>query len=193
MELLKKLNMETTSMHFKYDIRKACRVILQEHFERFGISGNITASGGMVIEGPLSSEKYRLLETDLKKYGIEIIVNSRSVLVQQIREAVTDWIYYSERNRDITLSAWIAEKLNMSYSHLSRIFSEETCLSIENYMIRQRIERARQLILLGTTTLTEIAWKLNYSSVAHLSNQFKKVTGLTPTQYQKQKAGDRQA
>jgi AraC-like DNA-binding protein len=176
--------MEKVNMHLKYDISMACRVILQEHLARFGISGNISGMGMVELDRELSVEQYKRLEYELKKYGIEIIENSKSAIVQQIKDAVMEYICCTEKKPGEKLSSWITRKMNLSYSYISRIFSEETFSSIENYMINQRVERVKHLIACDRMTFTEIAWKMNYSSVAHLSNQFKKVTGITPTQYQ---------
>jgi AraC-like DNA-binding protein len=177
--------MEKVNMHLKYDINTAFRVILQEHLAQFGISGNMSGMGIVELDRKLSQEQYRRLEDDLKKYGIEIIDNSKSALVQQIKDAIMEYVCYHEKKPGEKLSSWITWKLNLSYSYISRIFSEETLTSIENYMIMQRIERVKHLIACDRMTFTEIAWKMNYSSVAHLSNQFKKVTGITPTRFQK--------
>jgi AraC-like DNA-binding protein len=94
-------------------------------------------------------------------------------------------VFKEDKLPESKISAYISDKLNLSHSYLSKIFSEITYSSIENFIILQRIERAKQLIIEENLTLTEVAWKLNYSSTAHLSNQFKKTTGLTPTQFQR--------
>jgi AraC-like DNA-binding protein len=177
--------MEKVNFYLKYDISMACRVILEEHLAQYGISGNMLDMSIVELDRKLSAEQYKKLEFDLKKYGIEIIENSRSALVQQIKDAVMDFIYHHEKQPGEKLSLWITRKLNLSYSYISRVFTEESSTSIENYMIRQRIENVKHLIACETMTFTEIAWKMNYSSVAHLSNQFKKITGITPSRYQK--------
>jgi AraC-like DNA-binding protein len=177
--------MEKMKMHLKYDSSLACRVILQEHLAQYDISCTMTSMGKVELDRDLSLDQYQKLEADLKKYGIEFIENSRSALIQEVKEAIREYVYYPERSSGARLSTWISGKLNLSYSYLSRIFTEETGNAIENYMIIQRIERAKQLIAPHRMTFTEIAWELNFSSVAHLSNQFRKVTGLTPTQFQK--------
>ena len=177
--------MEKVNIYLKYDINTACKVILEEHLAQYGISGNMSDMSIVELDRQLSPEQYKKLEFDLKKYGIEIIENSRSAFVQQIKDAVMEYIFYHDKQPGEKLSSWITRKLNLSYSYISRIFTEETFTSIENYMIRQRIERVKHLITCERMTFTEIAWKMNYSSVAHLSGQFKKVTGITPSRYQK--------
>ncbi len=171
-------------MFLKYDINLACRVIIKEHLERLNIPFYITDLGTVEINGILSFEKSEILAAELKKYGIELIDNSESILVQQIKEAIYELVYRFSQPSQLKLSEHVANKLNLSYSYLSKVFSEEMGISIENYMIMQRVERVKQLLAENRLTITEIAWKLNYSSVAHLSNQFKKITGITPTFYQ---------
>lgn len=170
---------------FKYDINLACRVILQEHLDRLGIPYEISALSEVQFKEPLSEEKLKEFESALKKYGIEIIDDPKNVLVQKIKDEIIDLIYKKEKLPESKISAYLADRLNLSYGYLSKIFSEVTFTSIENFMIIQRIERAKQLIVEEKLTCTEVAWKMNYSSVAHLSNQFKKTTGLTPTVFQR--------
>lgn len=171
-------------MHLKYDINFACKVLLQEQLEKLEIPYNITEKGTVEFTETVPVEKSKKLEAALKKYGIELIYNSKNILVQQMKEAVQDIIYRNNKPSGIKLSDYMAGKLHLSYSYLSKIFSDETGTSIENYMICHRIERVKQLLLENHLTISEIAWKLNFSSVAHLSNQFKKITGISPTIYQ---------
>lgn len=171
-------------LHLKYDIQLACKIILQENLERMGIPYRLTGTGSVELTEAVSAEKSKKLEADLKKYGIELIDNSKNILVQQIKEAIQEIIYRSNKPVQFKLSEFISDKLKLSYSYLSKVFSEEMGISIEYYMIIQRVERVKQLLAENRLTITEIAWKLNYSSIAHLSNQFKKVTGITPTFYQ---------
>ncbi|MGF1587014.1 MAG: helix-turn-helix domain-containing protein [Bacteroidales bacterium] len=158
---------------------------MQEHLAKFGIPFEITGLGEIRVIGNISPEQYEKLGTSIKKYGIEIIDNPKTALVQRIKEVIIEMVYMNEKLPDSRISSYIATKLNLSYSYLSKVFTEVTFTSIENYMILQRIERVKQLIIEENLTFTEVAWKLNYSSVAHLSNQFKKTTGLTPTVFQR--------
>ena len=172
-------------LHLKYDIQLACKIILQENLERIGIDYRLTDNGTVELTEAVSVEQFKKLAADLKKYGIELIDNSINIIVQQTKEAIQEIVYSANRPASFKLSEFISKKLNLSYSYLSKVFSEETGISIENHMIMQRIERVKQLLTENRYTITEIAWKLNYSSVAHLSNQFKKTTGITPTLYQR--------
>lgn len=172
-------------INIKYDINLACKVILKEKLEELGIPFTVNGLGEVEIDGALTPELYRQLETSIRKYGIEIIDNPKNALVQKIKEVIMDLVYSDSKLPDSKISAYIADKMNLSYSYLAKIFAEITYTSIENFMILQRIERVKKLIIEEKLTCTEVAWRMNYSSVAHLSNQFKKTTGLSPTVFQR--------
>jgi len=172
-------------LHIKYDIHQACKMILQQHLDKLEVPYVLTGLGEIEIKSDIPTEQYQDLELSLKKYGIEIIDNPKNILIQKVKDIIIEMIYLEDKLPNSKISAYIANKLNHSYGHLSNLFSEVTYSSIENFIIMQRIERAKQVIVEDKFTLTEVAWKLNYSSVAHLSNQFKKTTGLTPTAFQR--------
>lgn len=172
-------------LNIKYDINLACKLILQEKLEELGIPYEITGLGEVQVNGSFTPDQYKELEASIKKYGIEIIDNPKNAIVQKIKETIIELVYLDSRLPDSKISAYIADKMNLSYSYLAKIFAEVTYTSIENFMILQRIERVKKLIIEEKLTCTEVAWKMNYSSVAHLSNQFKKTTGLSPTMFQR--------
>lgn len=180
-------------LNIKYDINLASKVILQEHLEKLDIPYEMSGFGDVVITETITPELYRELELSISKYGIEIVDNPKNILVQKIKEVIVEMIFREDKLPESKISIYIADKLNLSYTYISKVFSEITFSSIENFMIVQRIERAKQMIIDGNLLLSEVAWKLNYSSCAHLSNQFKKTTGLTPTQFQRiiQKRNDK--
>lgn len=172
-------------LQIKYDINTACKVIMQENLDRMGVSYEITGLGEIEIKGILSPSQYSELEESIKKYGIAIISDPKNGVAQKIKDVIIEMVYLEDKLPNSNISDYIAEKMNLSYGYIANVFSEVTYTSIGNYIILQRIEYAKQLIIEGNLTLTEIAWKLNYSSVAHLSNQFKKTTGLTPSAFQR--------
>lgn len=172
-------------LNIKYDINQAAMVILKEKLDELGFPYEINGLGEVNITGPVKPEQYKELETAIKKYGIEIIDNPKNALVQKIKEVIINLVYSDAKLPDSKISAYIADRMNLSYSYLAKIFAEVTYTSIENFMILQRIERVKKLIVEEKLTCTEVAWKMNYSSVAHLSNQFKKTTGLSPTVFQR--------
>lgn len=172
-------------LQIKYDINIACKVILMENLDKLGVPYEITGLGEVDIKGVLSTNQYEELENSINKYGITIISDPKNGVAQKIKDVIIEMVYLEDKLPNSNTSDYIAEKMNLSYGHISSIFSEVTYTSIGNFIIMQRIEYAKQLISEGKLTLTEVAWKLNYSSVAHLSNQFKKTTGLTPSSFQR--------
>ncbi len=172
-------------LHVKYDIHISCKIILQEQLDKLQLPYTITGIGEVEIKESISPEKYKELETNLNKYAIEIIDDPKNVFAQRVKDLIVEMVYMGEANTTLKTSVYLAEKLNKSYNYIATIFSEVTFTSIQNYINLQKIERAKQEIVEGEKTLTEIAWDLNFSSVAHLSNDFKKITGLTPTVFQR--------
>lgn len=172
-------------LQVKYDIHLSCKIILQEQLDKLQMPYTITGLGEIEIKENISLDKYKELEANLNKYAIEIIDDPKNAFIQQIKDVIVEMVYNEEANPNLKTSAYLAEKFNKSYNHIAGVFSEVTYTSIQNFIILQKIERAKQEILEGKETLTEIAWKLNFSSVAHLSNEFKKITGLTPTAFQR--------
>ena len=168
----------------KFDFNTVCRKVLEEKLIKHNINYRILAFGEVDILEKLNSSILHEFTEELKEYGIDIIENQKSVLVQKIKDTIREMIHRPELI-NVKSSVYIAEKLSHSYGYLSNLFSDVTYTSIENYIILQKIEYAKQLILSSDLSLTEIAFQLNYSSVAHLSTQFKNVTGITPSAFQR--------
>ena len=172
-------------LYIKYDINLACKVILQEQLERLGLSYELKELGEVEIQGNLTPDIQKDLDESLGRYGIKIVSNHKNTLIEKTKDIIIEMIYEKEKLPNTNISNYLADRLNHSYGYISNLFSEVTYSSIENFIIIQKIERAKQLIIEGELTLTEISYQLNYSSVSHLSNQFKKTTGLTPTAFQR--------
>lgn len=172
-------------LYVKYDINLACRIIMQEQLERLAIKYELLEFGEIEINDSVSDESFTELQNSLERYGIEIINNQKSQLVQRIKDTIIEMIYEKDKLPTSTISNYLADKLNLSYGYIANVFSEYTYTSIENFIIIQKIERAKKLIVEDGLTLTEVSYKLNYSSVAYLSAQFKKVTGLTPSMFKR--------
>lgn len=173
------------NIFIKYDISHACKVILQEQVQKLNVDYSIVGLNEIEFKRALPPEQLEELKSHFQKYGIEIIDNQKTTLVQKIKDAIVEMVWRDGNLLNITTSAYLADKLHHSYGYLSNLFSEITFSSIENFVILQKIERAKQMIVSDSYTLTEISYELNYSSVAHLSNQFKKTTGLTPSAFQR--------
>lgn len=171
------------TLFVKYDLDLLCKTLLKEQLDAQDISYSLGSLGEIHIEGKLSPEKQENLTAALKKYGIDILSKQKVSLIDRIKNAIDDYL----RNEDFRtekLSTYLSKKLHYSYAHLSTVFSENTYMSVENYTILKKIDLAKELICNTNLTLTEIAFRLDYSSVAHLSRQFKKTTGLTPSVFQ---------
>jgi AraC-like DNA-binding protein len=170
-------------LHVKYDIHAAGKAILKEQLELAGLSYKAINFGEVELINPVSPEKLAALNENLKTYGIEIFNDQKTDIIQKTKDVIVEMVNSDENLPAVKVSAYIAQRVNYSYGYLAALFSEVTFTSIENFIILQKIERVKQMILEGDLTLTEIAFKLHYSSVAHLSAQFKKTTGLTPTSF----------
>jgi AraC-like DNA-binding protein len=172
-------------IYLKYDINVVCRKVLEEQLEKLNLQYNILGISELELKTNLFNGQQEHLNKALKEYGIEIVENQKSALVQKIKDTISEIVHLEDKLPNAKISSYLAERLHHSYGYLANLFSEITFTSIENYVIMQKIERAKQLLTIDQLTLTEIAYKLNYSSVAHLSNQFKKTTGLTPSAFQR--------
>lgn len=172
-------------LYIKYNIDTLCKVILQQQLDKFEIDCNVTEPGYVKFRENIAMEKYNRLIASLKEYGIEIVDNQKSILVQKVKNAIIDMVYSEKGVQSLKISTYLSEKLNENYRTLAQIFSEVTFISIENFIILHKIERVKQLLLTENLSLTEISFMMNYSSVAYLSQQFKNITGVTPTSFQK--------
>ncbi len=172
-------------LYIKYDQNTACKVILQEQFEKMDLAYELTGLGEVEFKKAITDEEHLELSENLRRYGIEIMDTRISILVQKTKDAIIEMINLEEDMPASKVSHYLAKKLNYSFGYISSLFSDVTYTSIGNFIILQKIERVKQLIISEELTLTQIAIKLNYSSVAHLSNQFKKTTGITPSAFQR--------
>lgn len=173
------------NVYVKFDINLICRKVLQEQLDAANISYKIIAFGEVEILDKLTEEQSHNLQSQLALYGIQIVENQKNILVQKIKDAIVEMVNQEENQPHLKSSVYLAEKLNHSYNYISNLFSEVTYSSIESFIILQKIERAKQLILTNELTFTEISYKLNYCNVAHFSTQFKNTTGITPSAFQR--------
>ncbi len=172
-------------LYIKYNIDMMCKVLLQQQLDRFNINCQVTEPGYVKFRENIPMETYRELIDALKEFGIEIVDNQKSILVQKIKNTIIEMLYSEKGMQSLKISTFLSEKLGESYRTLSQVFSEVTFISIENFIILHKIERVKQLLLTENLSLTEISFMMNYSSVAYLSQQFKNITGVTPTTFQK--------
>jgi len=167
----------------KFDFNTVCKKILEEKLDACQIKYKILGFGEVQFLEKVTPEKLNLFSKSLGSYGIEIVENQKTILIQKIKDTLVDMIF--NENVNVKSSVYLSEKLGYSYGHLSSLFSEVTYTSIENFIILQKTEYAKQLIINNELSLTEIAFRLNYSSMAHLSSQFKNTTGITPSAFQR--------
>ena len=162
-------------------------MIVRSELEKMGLHPLVVELGEVQITEELTPALLVDLEAVLQKFGFELMEDKKSRLIEKIKNIVVEMVHYDEEPRMLNFSAYLSEKLDYDYNYLSNLFSEVKGTTIEHYIISHKIERAKELIIYNELTLTEIADKLHYSNVAHLSNQFKKVTGLTPSFFKKMK------
>ncbi|WP_373523472.1 helix-turn-helix domain-containing protein [Aquiflexum sp.] len=158
--------------------------VIEKEMEKLGIKFSYANTGQIELLGEIRDEVYYQLKLNLLEYGVYFQSNQQQQMIQKIKDAIDEFLFFEE-NYNYNLSTFISNKLNINYNYASNLFSEMTFTTIQSYIILKRIENAKTMILSGEYSLTEIAYKLKYSSIAHLSGQFKKVTGLTASQFEK--------
>ncbi len=156
-----------------------CKIIVKSELKKLDLHYTIVELGEVEISQKLSSKKQQLLKTALLKFGLEVMDDKKSMLIEKIKNIIVEMIHYSDEPPVLNFSHYLSKKLNYDYNYLSALFSEVKGTTIEHYMIAHKIERAKEMLIYNELTLTDIAYKLHYSSAAHLSTQFKIVTGLT--------------
>jgi AraC-like DNA-binding protein len=147
--------------------------------------------GEVVVPDDLNNEAIKKLDADLKQIGFQIIDDRKSRIIEKIKNLIVGLVYQSDKPLNINISDYLSREMNYEYNYLSHLFSEVEGNTIEKYFINQKIERVKELLIYDELTLSEIAFKLGYSSVAYLSTQFKKITGLTPSYFKTIKAQKR--
>lgn len=169
----------------KFDFNSICNKILEEKLENSKLKYRMVGFGEVEFLNNVSDHQLDDFAASVRPYGIEIVENQKTILVQKIKDLIVEMVFAEDVTVNVKSSVYLADKLNHSYGYLSNLFSEVTYTSIENFIILQKIEYTKQLIISAQLSLTEIAFKLNYSSVAHLSSQFKNTTGITPSAFQR--------
>jgi len=171
--------------YLKYDVQTICKRLIREQLKNFGLNYSLLNANELDINQSLPNDFLDSLNNNLTKLGIEIVSSQKSILVQKIKEAIVELVNMEDKLIFSKTSHYLAKALNHSYRYLSGIFSDMTYTTIENYIILQKVEKAKEMIASGELTFTEIAWKLNYSSIGHFSMQFKNTIGFTPTLFRR--------
>lgn len=178
-------------LHVKYMLSKHCKLAVKEIFKKLGLHFIIVDLGEVEVMDDLTTEQRELLKLALQNEGFELIDDKKAILIEKIRNTVIQMVHHSDEMPRIKFSNYLSEKLNHDYTYLANLFSQVQGMTIEHFIILNKVERIKELIIYGELNITEIAWKMNYSSVAHLSNQFKKVTGLSPSAFKHLKENTR--
>jgi len=164
-----------------------CKMFVKEELEKLNLNYTSVDLGVVEIQDNITDEQIEMFANRLMKGGLGLLDDKKNILVEKIKNVIIEMIHFSDELPKVNDSDYISEKLNYDYTYLSNTFSDVKGMTIQKYIIMNKIERVKELLLYDELSLTEIAWKLNYSSVAHLSNQFKKITGLTPTYFKELK------
>lgn len=174
-------------IYIKYMVSLRCKMVVKEELKKLGLHFVVVDLGEIEIMEDLSDTLRGELKLALLNSGLELMDDKRAVLIEKVKNSIVEMVYYSEELPKINYSDYISEKLNYDYTYLSNLFSEVKGTTIQQFIIIHKIERVKELLLYDEMNLTEISYRLQYSSVAHLSNQFKKITGLTPSQFKQLK------
>ena len=168
-------------------VSNRCKLAVKEELRKLGLHFIVVDLGEVEIMEDLSPEQRAQLREDLHQIGLELMEDRKGILIERIKNAIVEMVHHSDENLKTNFSDYLSEKLHHDYTYLANLFSEVQGTTIGQYIIAHKIERIKELITYGELNISEIAWKMNYSSVAHLSNQFKKATGLTPTHFKELK------
>lgn len=168
-------------------VSNRCKVAVKEELKKLGLHFVMVELGEVEIMEMLSDDDRGNLKIALVEAGFELMDDKKAILIERIKNTIIEMVHHSDEVVKVNFSDYISEKLNHDYTHLSNMFSEVQGTTIEQFIILHKVERIKELIIYGELNITEIAWKMNYSSVAHLSNQFKKVTGLSPSHFKQLK------
>lgn len=162
-----------------------CKMIVKQELKKLSVQDIKIDLGEVEILDKISPTQLAIFKLNLRKYGLELLDDKKSILIERIKKVIVELIHYTEEPSKVNFSDFLSEKLSHDYTYMANLFSEVVGVNIEHYMIVHKIERVKELLVYDELSLTEIAYKLHYSSVAHLSNQFKKITGLTPSHFKK--------
>ena len=172
-------------IYIKYMVSLRCKMIVRDEMEKLGIPVSTVDLGVVETPAAVAPSQIDLLRDRLFKSGLVVLDDKKSILIEKIKAVIIEMIHYEDEMPNVNYSDYISTKLSYDYTYLSNIFSEVKGITIQQYIIQHKIEKVKELLLYDELSLTEIAFKLHYSSVGHLSTQFKKITGLTPSFFKK--------
>lgn len=182
---------ENSKLYIKYMVSTRCKLAVEGALLKTGLSPVSVGLGEVEISGTISGDQKSRLKILLAQWGLELLDDKRSILVERIKNTVVEMVHYSDEDTKVNFSDYLKERLDHDYCYMSGLFSETQGTTIEQFIIAHKVERIKELIIYDELSISQIAWKMNYSSVAHLSNQFKKVTGLSPSKFKHLKVKQR--
>lgn len=162
-----------------------CKMVVRDELTKLGLHCIVVELGEAEIAEVVTHEQREEIRAALLKSGLELMDDKKSMLIQKIKQVIIEMVHYSEEPIRVKFSEYLSRQLNYDYTYLANIFSEVQGTTIEKFIITHKIERVKELLVYNELTLSEIAWQMHYSSVSHLSAQFKKVTGLTPSYFKR--------
>jgi AraC-like DNA-binding protein len=174
-------------LFIKNMVSNRCKMMVKEELKRLGLHFIVVDLGEVEIMEDISSEQREQVKIALLRSGLELMDDKKAMLIEKIKNIIIEMVHHTDGIIKINFSDFLSEKLNHDYTYLSNLFSEVQGTTIEHFIISHKIERIKELMIYNELNITEIAYKMNYSSVAHLSNQFKKVTGLAPSHFKQLK------
>jgi len=174
-------------LYIKFMVSLRCKMMVKDELTKLGLKYIAVDLGSVEVMEEMTPKNRDLLKQNLLLSGLELLDDKRSILIEKIKNVITEMIHHSDEIPKINYSDYISQKLDYDYTYLANIFSEVQGITIQQFIITNKIERVKELLLYDELSLTEISYKLHYSSVAHLSTQFKKVTGLSPSFYKQLK------
>lgn len=187
MNVLRRFFGVAMKLYVKYMVSLRCKLKVKDELNSLGITALAIDLGVVELLDDLSPEQRSVLKENLLKSGLQLLDDNKSILIERVKNVIIEMIHYSEEMPTQNYSDYISQKLSHDYTYLSNLFSEVKGITIQQFIILNKIERVKELLLYDELNLTEISYRLHYSSVAHLSNQFKKITGLTPSYFKKMK------
>lgn len=170
-------------LFIKHMLSLRCKMIVKEEMDKLNIPYSSIELGEIEIKGDITDEQKIQLKKTLLESGLELMDDKKSILIEKIKKAVIHMVRYASESPKVNFSDYLSERLQYDYTYLANLFSMVTGMTIECYMIAYKVELVKEMLIYDELTLTQITYKLNYSSTAHLSSQFKKTTGLTPTSF----------
>ncbi len=168
-------------------VSNRCKIAVREELKKLDLHFMPVELGEVEIMETITMEQREQIKIGLQLTGLELISDKKALLIEKIKNVIVEMVHYTDEVAKVNFSDFLSKKLDYDYTYMANLFSETQGTTIEHFIISHKTERIKELLIYGDLNITEIAWRMNYSSVAHLSNQFKKMTGLSPSHFKKLK------